>query len=165
LDDQPALDVYLDRHQAPEGIEDDLLAFRDFALTRPLAISRRGEVAVRHVIRAIPADGTLVCAAAIPRGAAVWLGTTGVEATMEAAGHAVDEALAHLGGAPAQGLLVFDCAGRRGVLNEAVHEEWELMRTRAGEVPIAGCYGNGEIARVRGANGYFNQTIVACALG
>jgi hypothetical protein len=165
LDDQPALDVYLDRHHAPEGIEEDQLAFREFALTRPLAISRRGEVAVRHVVRAIPADGTLVCAAAIPRGAGVWLGTTDVEATLGATAQAMDEALADLGGAQAQGMLVFDCAGRRGVLDQAVLEEWELMRAGAGDVPVAGFYGNGEIARVRGANGYFNHTIVACALG
>jgi hypothetical protein len=165
LDDRPALEVYLERQVAPAGIEHDVLAFRDFALSRPLAIRRRGEVAIRHVIAAVPADGVLVCAAAIPRGAAVWLGTTDAESTLGAAQDALAEAVASLGGAPAQGLLVFDCSGRRGVLHDAVKDEWRRMRAGAGDVPIAGFYGNGEIARIRGANGYHNQTIVACAIG
>jgi hypothetical protein len=165
LDDRPALEVYLERLAAPAGIEHDMLAFRDYALSRPLAISRRGEVAIRHVIGAIPADGVLVCAAAIPRGATVWLGTTDAGSTLGAAEDAMAEAVASLGGAPAQGLLVFDCSGRRAVLLHGIKDEWRRMRAGAGDVPIAGFYGNGEIARIRGAYGYHNQTIVACAIG
>jgi hypothetical protein len=165
LDDRPALDVYRERHRAPAGIEEDEQAFRDYSLSRPLAIARRGDVAIRHVIGASPADGALVCAAAVPRGAAVWLATTDMESTLGAAEHAVRDAVAGLGGAPAKGLLVFDCAGRRAVLREAIREEWRRMLAGAGDVPIAGFYGNGEIARVRGAYGYHNQTIVACAVG
>ena len=48
LNDQPALDVYLEAHDAPAGIDADPLAFAEFALTRPLAVARRGDVAVRQ---------------------------------------------------------------------------------------------------------------------
>src|SRR5439155_17859323 len=60
LDDRPALDVYLDRHAAPPGIEADPKAFVEFALTRPLTVSRRGDTAVRHVLGGDPASRALV---------------------------------------------------------------------------------------------------------
>ena len=166
LDDGPALDTFLTRHEAPAGIEYDQVAFGAFALSRPLAVSRRGEVAVRHVVRCDPEDRSLYCAAAMPKGAAVWLATTDAEGTLMATDLACAEALDALGDAPPQGMLVFDCAGRRGVLQyEGVKAEWFRMRDHAGGAPVAGFYGNGEIARVHGANGFHNQTIVACALG
>ncbi len=48
LDDQPALDVYLERLQAPPEAYTDGAAFTRFALTHPLGLSRRsGEEQVR----------------------------------------------------------------------------------------------------------------------
>jgi hypothetical protein len=41
LDDQPALDVYLDRLDAPDEARTDAGAFTRFALTHPLGLSRR----------------------------------------------------------------------------------------------------------------------------
>jgi hypothetical protein len=38
------------------------------------------------------------------------------------------------------------------------------MRERAGTAPVAGFYSYGEIARITGANGFHNQTIVTLAL-
>ena len=73
LNDQPALDLYLERHQAPTGIESDPAAFAEFALTRPLAVGRRGDIAVRHVLGADLDHRGLSCAGSVPRGAAVWL--------------------------------------------------------------------------------------------
>ena len=166
LDDGPALDAFLTRHRAPVGIEKDAVVFAEYAMSRPLAISRRGEVAVRHVLACDPDDRSLRCAAAVPKGAAVWLATTDAEGTLLSTDLACTEALSALGDTPPKGMLVFDCAGRRGVLQyEGVKDEWFRMRDRAGAAPIAGFYGNGEIARVHGANGFHNQTIVACALG
>src|SRR5262249_11585728 len=67
LDDRPALDIYLDRHEAPTGVEADPAAFAEFALTRPLAVARRGDVAVRHVLGANPDARSLTCARAVPK--------------------------------------------------------------------------------------------------
>jgi hypothetical protein len=166
LDDGPALNAFLDRHRAPAGIEGDPAAFAEFALSRPLAVARRGDIAVRHVLGADPATRSLRCAAAVPKGAAVWLAETDVGLTLAATEFACGEAVAALGDTPAQALLVFDCAGRRAVLErDGVEAEFAVMLRHAGTPSIAGFYGNGEIARVHGANGFHNQTIVACALG
>ncbi len=166
LDDRPALDVFLARHGAPASLEDDAAAFAAFALARPLAISRRGELAIRQVVQADPRTRALICAAVVPKGAEVWLGTTDVDATVSATDIACAEAVAALGETPAQALLVFDCAARRAVLqSEGMRAELAAMRRHCGDGAFVGCYGNGEIARVRGANGFHNQTVVACAIG
>ncbi len=49
LDDQPALDVYLRRLDAPAAAHDDGAAFTQFALAHPLGISRRSGEEVRFV--------------------------------------------------------------------------------------------------------------------
>jgi hypothetical protein len=166
FDDRPALDVYLDRHRAPAGIEDDPAAFAEFALTRPLAVNRRGEVAVRHVLGADPAARALACAGGVPKGATVWLAAGDRDSTLAAADVACADAIAGLGGVPLRALIVFDCAGRRAVLgDDGVVAEREAMRLRVGAAPLAGFYTYGEVARVKGVIGFHNQTIVALALG
>ena len=165
FDDRPALDVYLQRHGAPPGIEHDAAAFTEFALTRPLAIARRGDVAVRHVLGADPAARALTCAGGVPKGAAAWLASGDVESTLAATDTACAEAIGQLGGVPLLALLVFDCAGRRAVLgDDGVLAERRYMADRAGTAPLAGFYTYGEIARTKGVNGYHNQTILAVAL-
>jgi hypothetical protein len=165
LDDRPALEVFLARHQAPEGIADDPAAFVEFALTRPLAVARRGDVAIRHVLGCDPVARTLTCAGSVPKGAAAWLATGDVASTMAATDAACADAIAQLGEVPLLALLVVDCAGRRAVLGDAgVPAERRLMNERAGTAPLAGFYTFGEIARMKGVMGYHNQTILAMAL-
>jgi hypothetical protein len=166
FDDLPALDVYLDRHDAPPGIEKDAMAFFDFALTRPLAVTRRGDVAVRHVMGVDPEARTITCAGGVPKGAAVWLAAGDLESNLDAADAACADAIAGLGGVPLRALLVFDCAGRRAMLgDEGIVAERERMLRRAGDAPLAGFYTYGEVGRVKGVNGFHNQTVVAIALG
>ena len=166
LDEHPALDVFLARHRAPRHVEHNPAAFYRFALTRPLAISRRGELAVRHVIAADPRSRSLRCAAPVPKGAAVWFATTDVAATVRATDRACAEAVAALGETPPRALLVFECSGRRAVLETGgLGLEFDVMRRHARDAPIAGFFGDGEITRVRGTNGFHNQTFVACAMG
>lgn len=165
LDDQPALDVYLDRHRAPAGIETRPTEFAAFALTRPLTVARRGDLAVRHVLSADPDTRSLSCAGTVPRGATVWLAHGDVSSTLDSADLGCAEAVDALGGRTPLALLVFDCAGRRAVLGDAGNrQELELIRRHAAGAPVAGFYSFGEIGRVRGAGGFHNQTIVTLAL-
>lgn len=165
LDDRPALDVYLERHKAPAGIETDSAGFAEFALTRPLNVARRGDVAVRHVLGADAAVRKVSCAGTVPRGAALWLASGDIGSNLAAADLACAEAIGALGQSPMLAMLVFDCAGRRAVLGEAgLEAERQAIRQRAGTAPVAGFYSYGEIARIAGANGFHNQTIVAVAL-
>jgi hypothetical protein len=71
LDDEPALDVYLRRLDAPAEAWTDPAAFTRFALTHPLGLSRRGEH-VRFVAEADFADRSLGCVAHVPRGGLAW---------------------------------------------------------------------------------------------
>ncbi|TMM36233.1 MAG: hypothetical protein E6F99_15960 [Actinobacteria bacterium] len=165
LDDRPALDAYLHRHAAPHGLEQDAAAFAEFALTRPLAVARRGDVAIRHVLGADPVARTLNCAGSVPKGAAAWLATGDVESTLAATDAACAEAIEQLGEVPLLALLVFDCVGRRAVLgDDGALVERRLMNDRAGTAPLAGFYTYGEIARTKGVIGYHNQTVLAVAL-
>ena len=166
LDDQPALDVYLNRHNAPPGIETRPRDFMRFALTRPLSVARRGDVAIRHVLGAYPDTRGLRCAGPVPRGATLWLAQGDVDSTLSSADVACAEAVSALPDRTPLGLFVFDCAGRRSVMGDAgIREERRLIRAHAGGAPIAGFYCFGEVGRVRGAGGFHNQTIVAFALG
>jgi hypothetical protein len=165
LDDRPALDVYLSRHDAPPGIESDPAAFVAFALTRPLAVVRRGGVAVRHVLGADPHLRSLACGGSVPKGAAVWLASVDTASTLSAADQACSDAVAGLGDVPPLALLVFDCVVRRVVLgDEGVVTERVMMKDRAAGAPVAGFYTYGEIARTKGVIGFHNHAIVALAL-
>jgi hypothetical protein len=165
LDDRPALDVWLERHAAPAGIEHDPAAFTTFALSRPLAVARRGDVAVRHVLGTDPQRRSLVCAGSVPMGAAAWFATGDSESTLGSTRTVCADAIGRLDGVPLLALLVFDCAGRRALLgDEGCVTERELIGEQAGDAPLAGFYTYGEIARTRGVQGYHNQTIVAVAL-
>jgi len=127
LDDRPALDVYLERHRAPEGIEDDPAALGEFAITRPLTVARRGDAAVRHVFGGDPVARTLTCAGSVPRGAAAWLASADIESTLAATEAACADAIGQLGDVPLLALLVFDCVGRRAVLgDEGLLAEWAV---------------------------------------
>jgi hypothetical protein len=165
FDDQPALDIYLERFGAPAGIEKDAAAFAEFSLTRPLAVARRGDVAVRHVLGADPDARSLICAGGVPKGAAAWLAIGDVASTLAATNSVCADAIGELGDVPLLALLVFDCAGRRAVLgDDGVVAEREAMSGYARTAPLAGFYTYGEVGRVKGPNGFHNQTIVALAL-
>lgn len=166
LDDQPALDVYLDRLDAPAAVRTDPDAFRRFALTHPLGMARRaGEERVRFVAGADFDRRALVMIADVPDGAVVWLMAGDEDSVLDATDTACREALAPLDGAPPRGLVVFDCVARRAVLGgEGIGDEIRRVAQHAGGAPVAGFYSYGEIARTRGVTGFHNQTLVVLAV-
>ena len=166
LDDRPALDVYLDRFDAPDDVRNNLDAFIDFAVTRPLGIRRRDRMEIRYVGGADFEQRTIQCIAEVPAGGLAWTMSGDAETVLGATDDACTEAIEALGGADPLGLMVFDCIARRSVLtDEGDHDEVARMRVHAGDAPGAGFYSYGEIARTRGAGGFHNQTLVALALG
>ena len=165
LDDQPALDVYLSRLEAPAAVHEDPAAFTRFALTHPLGISRRSGEEVRFVAGAGFEDRSLACIAGVPQGGLAWIMEGDEQSVLEATDGACAEALASLGAAPPLGLIAFDCIARRGVLGEVgIGREIERIAGFAGGAPVAGFYTYGEIARTRGMRGFHNQTLVVLAL-
>jgi hypothetical protein len=166
LDDQPALDVYLERLGAPAEARADAAAFTQFALTHPLGLSRRSaEEQVRFVGGADFTDRSLSCIAEVPQGALVWLMEGDEASVLSATDGACEDALAALDGRAPLGMITFDCIARRGVLGDSgIHQEVKRVAQHADGAPIAGFYTYGEIARTHGPSGFHNQTLVVLAV-
>lgn len=166
LEDRPALDVYLERLEAPAEARTDSAAFTRFALTHPLGLSRRaGEEQVRFVGEADFEQRALVCIAEVPQGALAWFMEGDEGSVLRATDAACSDALAPLGDRKPLGMIAFDCIARRGVLgDEGISAEVQRVAENAGGAPVAGFYTYGEIARTRGVSGFHNQTLVVLAV-
>lgn len=165
LDEQPALDVYLGRLDAPAEAREDPAAFTRYALTHPLGLGRRsGEDQVRFIGGADFGDRSIACIAEVPPAAMAWFMEGDHDSVMDATRAACSDALAPLAEHSALGILAFDCIARRGVLgDEGIGDEVRALAAVSGGAPVAGFYTYGEIARTRGAAGFHNQTLVVLA--
>ncbi|MFI1991922.1 FIST signal transduction protein [Actinoplanes sp. NPDC020271] len=165
LDGEPALDVFLRRLDVDDSALDDPAAFRELAFHHPLGLSRRTGEDIRVVHDGDRSDRSLICLADVPQGALIWLMTSTHDTLLDSAADAAGQALDALGGEPALGVMVFDCAGRWIKLGEAgVQQENVEFGKRLDGVPYGGFYSTGEIARVRGALGMHHFTLVTLAL-
>lgn len=166
LDDQPALDVYLNIFDPPQAVRDDPQAFADFAAVHPIGIRRRDRIEMRHIAGFDREHRALVMVAEVPQGALACLSEGDSASVLEAAVQSASSAVEALGGAAPAGLLLFDCVSRRSIFGDQhLQEETELISRCGGGVPMAGFYTYGEIARTRGSGGFHNQTLVTLAIG
>ena len=166
LDDEPALDRYLELLDAPKEVREDSAAFTRFAMTHPLGLNRRsGEAHVRLIAEADFEDRSLGCIAEVPQGGLAWLMEGDHASVMDATDAACTDALQALQGQPPLGVVAFDCIARRGVLgDEGIRDEVDRIASHAGPAPLAGFYTYGEIARTSGIGGFHNQTLVVLAV-
>jgi hypothetical protein len=165
LDDEPALDVYLRRLDAPPEAATDPAEFARFAMTHPLGLSRRSGEEVRFIAGADFTDRSLHCIAQVPQGGLAWIMDGEDESVLAATDGACADALAQLGGEDPKGVLAFDCIARRGVLGDAgIQSEVEHITSGVRGAPVAGFYSYGEIARTKGTGGFHNQTLVVLAV-
>jgi hypothetical protein len=166
IDDRPALDVYLERLDAPEEVRTDPAEFVKFAQTHPLGLDRQsGEDQVRFIGDADFEERSLNCIARVPQGGLAWLMEGNDESVLAATDAACSDALAGINGARPAGMLAFDCIARRGVLgDEGVSAEVNRVAQHSDGAPVAGFYTYGEIARTQGVTGFHNQTLVVMAL-
>jgi len=164
LDDRPALDVYLERLDAPEDARTDPAAFTRFALTHPFGLSRRSGEEVRFIAEANFQDRSIGCIAEVPQGGLTWIMEGDDDSVLLATDAACSQAVAGLSGRSPLGFLAFDCIARRGVLgDEGIRKEVERIGSHSQGAPVAGFYTYGEIARTRGVSGFHNQTLVVLA--
>jgi hypothetical protein len=166
LDGRPALDVYLERLDAPEQAGADVAAFGEFGLLHPLGLERRStEEAVRFVAGADFEERSLTMIAEVPQGGLAWFMKGDQDSVQTATDGACADALAPLDGRAPLALLAFDCAARKGVLgDEGTAEEIGRIAGHADGAAVAGFYSYGEIARTAGVAGIHNQTLVVLAL-
>ncbi|MEV4141684.1 FIST N-terminal domain-containing protein [Dactylosporangium sp. NPDC049742] len=167
LDDAPALDTYLDRLGAPADVYQDETALRHYVLSRPLGVQRRSGIEVRNLSTAVDVDGrTIGGGGDLSLGALTFAMEGDEESVVTASARACRSAIEQLDGRTPVGLLTLSCAACRAVLGDAgVVKEGERIAEQAGDIPFAGFYTYGEIARTRGINGFHNQTMVVLAFG
>lgn len=165
LEDEPALDVYLRRLNAPPEVATDSAAFTSFALTHPLGLNRRSGEEVRFIAGADFNDRSLQCIAQVPQGGLAWIMEGDDDSVLAATDAACADALGQLGDELPLGVLAFDCIARKGILGEGgIEREVQRIASIASGTPVAGFYTYGEIARTRGTGGFHNQTLVVLAL-
>jgi hypothetical protein len=167
LDDRPAMDVYLDRLGAPPEPYTDATAFTEFSLPRPLGVQRRSGIEARNLSTEVDLDGRSIGGGnAIDHGGLVWALTGDEQSIMAAADVACERALAGLGEREPVGMLTFSCAALRAVLGaDGTRRESDRLIKWAAGTPFAGFHTYGEIARVRGIDGFHNQSLAVLALG
>ncbi len=87
------------------------------------------------------------------------------DSILEATDTVCENVLADMGDLEPVGLLVFSCAALRAVLgDEGIKRENERIAKWARTAPFAGFYTYGEIARIRGIDGFHNQTLAVLAI-
>ncbi|MDQ1486121.1 MAG: hypothetical protein QOJ62_1814 [Actinomycetota bacterium] len=164
LDGRPALDWYLERLGAPRTVIDDPVEFHTFAFLHPLGLSRRSGEDMRVIHAADGTDGHVTCLTDVPQGALVWLMEADETNLIAAVSDAHAAALDGLAGAAPLGVIAFDCGARLLLLGaEGASREIAELSRLSGDVPVAGFYTYGEIARTRGARGMHHLTLVVLA--
>ena len=166
LDDRPALDVYLERIEAPPEAYTDPSTFTAYALPRPLGVQRRSGVEARNLSTEVDLEGRSIGGGgAIDPGGLTWVLTGDEESILDAVDTVCQDTLDRLGGNEPIGMLTFSCAALRAVLGEdGIERECERLQRWAGTMPFAGFYTYGEIARNHGIDGFHNQTLAVLAL-
>ncbi|MGA3057392.1 MAG: FIST N-terminal domain-containing protein [Candidatus Limnocylindrales bacterium] len=166
LDDEPALDAYLNRLMAPEDAYWDPYSFDLLKQTQMLGLIRsEGEEGIRGVGEANFEDRTIgVQAIDHAEGGLVRVMQADPASLLDAAGVACSDALEAIG-RPALGLVAFDCSSRKYVLGQYRGAEVDRIVAHAAGAPVAGFYSYGEIATMHGPSGYHHGTLIVLALG
>ncbi len=161
---EPAFTVY-QRHAEARGVKLTAENAGPYLIENELGIHFFEKISRARAPLAVQADGSLACAAEIPRGSMVSI-LEGKPSSMVRAAHwAAREAHTALGGAEPAGVLVFDCVCRGMILKDEFHLEIEAVQSVFPGVPIVGFLTYGEIARSNEQReGWHNTTAVVVAI-
>ncbi|MFI5914601.1 FIST signal transduction protein [Dactylosporangium sp. NPDC051541] len=161
FDGEPALDVLQRRRQATGTAAELFDGGRNLC---PIGLDRRSGLDIRSVHGGDDEERFVFGTADIAQGSLVWLMEAERDELIAGGPAALREAVGALRGAEPLGVLAFDCGGRKLTLgDDGTAAEVAAMRG-ALDKPFAGFYTLGEIARVRGAAGMHQLTLVALAL-
>ena len=163
LNASPILDV-LREHAESTGQGFDEKNPMPFFLHNILGIET-GDGYKLRVPLAVNPDGSILCAAEIPQGAAVCLMSTDVASAKEAAANATRAAVEQLNGHEPGVALFFDCVATRLRMGREFENELDALKEVLGDTQFAGCNTYGQVARTTGQfNGFHNCTAVVCVL-
>jgi hypothetical protein len=143
---------------------EEVIRRADLALYRAKETGR-DRIEIRYVAGADLESRSLTCIASLPQDGMTMFMNGDSDSVLGATETACREACDGLGGIAPIGMLLFDCVARRSVLESAsAVGEFDCVEELMGQLPVAGFYTYGEIARTQGAGGFHNQTLVALAL-
>jgi hypothetical protein len=163
LDGAPAFDVYK-QHAAARGVTLTVENAAPYLIGNELGIHFFEKVARARAPLSAGADGSLTCAAEIPKGAMVSILDGEPGSMVDAARAAAEEAKSRLAG-EAAGVLLFDCVCRGMILKDGFRREIDAVRSVFRGAPVAGFLTYGEIARYQGNfDGWHNATAVVAAI-
>jgi hypothetical protein len=164
IEGRPAFETYKE-FAASKGIELNSKNATSFMINNELGVHLFNQFQMIRAPIDVRADGSIVCAAAVPRGASVSILGASRESLVDAAQTAAREAKQRLRGAEAAGVLLFDCVCRGAILGERFDDELRAVKSVFPDVPLAGFLTYGEIARYSGKlDGWHNATAVVAAI-
>jgi hypothetical protein len=164
IDGQPAFSVY-EKHAAARGVKLTRENAGSYLIANELGIHFFERIGRARAPLSVGADGSLACAAEIPRGSMVSILDGDPDSMVRAARTAAEQANAHLGGATAAGVLLFDCVCRGMILKDQFQREIDAVKAVFPNTPIAGFLTYGEIARSHDRlDGWHNATAVVAAI-
>jgi methyl-accepting chemotaxis protein len=164
LDGEPPFEVYR-RHAAERGVQLTRDNAAPYMIGNELGIHFFEKIARARAPLSVGSDGSISCAAAIPRGSMVSILDGDPSSMVSAARAAAEEARDRVGGGAVAGVLLFDCICRGMILKEQFQREIDAVRGVFGDVPVAGFLTYGEIARYQGnLDGWHNATAVVAAI-
>jgi hypothetical protein len=162
LNSMPARELFV-KHAESTGQRLDLNAPIPFFLHNILGIDTGTGYRLRVPLQIFP-DGSIGCAAEIPKGAVVHIMKSTAASAADAAARAAGAAVEALDGNPAKVALFFDCVATRLRLGDAFGFELESLAKDLGTASFVGCNTHGQIARAEGQfGGFHNCTAVVCA--
>ena len=163
LNAEPAVGAF-DAHATATGQAFDHAEPIPFFLHNVLGVESPEGYRLR-VPLAVADDGSVACAADVPRGATSCIMSTSAADASEAAAAAVRSAMSQLGDNPAAGAFFFDCVATRLRLGSEFGDELAAVQRELGPVPFAGFNTYGQIAQAEGQfNGFHNCTAVVCVI-
>jgi hypothetical protein len=166
IDGRPAEEVYLEQ-LGFAGVAFDDHEFEAMSITHPIAQPElHGDVRLRHVIGRTE-ERAILLGTGIPESSVIEFTELDFEELLASGCASVNSAIGALGGASPRAAIVFDCAGRRRALQEALPHEVAAIVGSLGSPPppTAGLYTHGEVARIRGAKGDRNHAVVSVVFG
>ena len=163
LNAEPAVGAF-DAHATATGQAFDHAEPIPFFLHNVLGVESPGGYRLR-VPLAVSDDGSIACAADIPRGATSCIMSTSATDASDAAAAATRSAMSQLEGNAPAGAFFFDCVATRLRLGGEFGQELAAVQHELGPVPFAGFNTYGQIAQAEGQfNGFHNCTAVVCVI-
>jgi hypothetical protein len=163
IDGQPAFLAY-QKHAAGKNVRLTPENASPYLIANELGVHFFERIGRARAPLSVGPNGSLVCAAEVPKGSMVSILDGEPDSMILAAQSAAKTARASVRG-PVAGVLLFDCVCRGMILKDDFRREVEAIRTTFPGAPIAGLLTYGEIARSHDRlNGWNNTTAVVVAI-